>query len=137
MEQRKQSVEELSGEEAKKYSELSPGQAGKVINAAIMNHPHDSTVFREFINSVSMKEQFMLQLMKTIEPQSVSFFNNISGICETRKKEAEEERQMQAAEEHQVLTEEDREEIRNLESSIAEQQKQLEYLRKRMSKSVS
>jgi hypothetical protein len=137
MEERKQSAEKLSGEETTKYNDFTPDQAGKVINAAIMNHPHDSTVFREFINSVNMKEQFMLMLMKTIETQSASFFNNIAGICETRKKEAEEKQQMQAAKDDQVLTEEDREEIRNLESSIAEQQKQLEFLRTRMSRSVS
>lgn len=88
----------LSGQEIGKYGKYSPEEVARIVEASLMNDPENSVVFSSFINELRLNEQFLIQLMKSVQPQSISFFESITGICETRIKEAAEEQQIKDAE---------------------------------------
>lgn len=86
--------EKVSEEERNAFGNYSPEHIARIINASLFNKPGDSAALSALIEHVHQKEQFVLLLMKVIDPPTSAFFDNIIGICETRKKEVSEKKQL-------------------------------------------
>lgn len=89
----------LSPEEHEKYGSFSPEQVARIIDASLLKDPENADAVGSFINEVHLKEQFVILLMKSIQPGTTAFYESISGICETRLKGSEEKRLMNDDEE--------------------------------------
>lgn len=87
----------LSQDEIEKYGNFSPDQVARIIDASLLRDPEDTETVRSFINEVQLSEQFIILIMKSIQPKNTAFYGSISGICETRLKEAEEKGIMKEA----------------------------------------
>lgn len=84
----------LSGDDPDKYGSFSPDQIARIIDASLLKDPENANGIKSFINEVHLKEQFLILLMKTIQPETTAFYESIIGICETRLKESEENQLM-------------------------------------------
>jgi hypothetical protein len=96
--------EELTQEEISKFGNYSPEHIAAIVNASLFRVPGDSAAFRTFIDNIHKNEEFILQLMKTINPRSTAFFENVIGISETRKKESEENKRLKGGDPEQQWT---------------------------------
>lgn len=85
-----------SEEEIRKYGHYSPAQIANIINISLFGEPGDADAFRALIEGIHKDEQFIILLMKTINSDNTAFFENIIGICETRKYELAERKQMES-----------------------------------------
>lgn len=84
--------EKLTEDEVREFGNYSPEHIARIINASLFRKPGDAGSIRALINEIHHSEEFLLLLMKTIEPDNPAFFENVIGICETRIKEVAEEK---------------------------------------------
>lgn len=80
----------LTREEKENYGNFSPDQVARIVDASLLYDPENFEAVSTFINEVQLNEQFIILLMKGIQPKNTAFFRAISGICDTRIKEIQE-----------------------------------------------
>lgn len=83
--------EKFSEEEINEYGNFSPEDIARIINTSLFRKPGDAGSLGTLIEGIYHDEEFVLLLMKTINPGNPAFFENVIGICETRIKEKAEQ----------------------------------------------